>query len=477
MGRRKNKTIEEDLEIKSFTKKGHGLARYVNMHGHASDVEIPRSIPGEVVRAAFHRKRRKRFQGDIIEVIQASPSRVSPRCKHFTDCGGCRWQHFSYEEELRRKEEMIRKEFSPLLKESKASQLPIVPSSPPWRYRNKMEFSFSESSSGERFLGLMQEGKRGRVVDIEECRLANEWFTNVLFAVRRWWKDSSLQAYRHEKDSGSLRTLTVREGKRSGERMLVLTVSGNPQYSLSHELLNRFVATVREVLEKGDSPPALSVFLRIHQIKKGSPSKFYEWKLYGPEYIRERLSLGERTLEFSISPSSFFQPNTLQAEKIYSLAIEMAGISENDVVFDLYCATGTLGMLASLRAKKTIGIELSPESSLDARENIKRNHISNMEAITGDVGKTLSRLQTENSFEKADVVFVDPPRAGLDEEAISHIIRLSPSKIVYISCNPSSQAKNVQEFVKSGYGLSAIRPVDQFPHTVHVENIAVLIKS
>lgn len=474
MARRKKAPIEVELEIESWTKEGFGQATYKNSHGHSYPVEVPHTLPGEKVRVLLVNKRRGKYSSLLQEVLQASPERIEPKCAHFGSCGGCRWQHLPYSKQLERKADFVQREFSTLLEKNSLEIQAIVPCETPWKYRNKMEFTFSENAKQTKFLGLMMAGGGGKVFNLTECHLVNSWFAEAVSAVRKWWEESELHAYHHRKDAGSLRTLTVREGKRTGDRLVMLTLSGNPDYAVSKDSLDSFAASLREALEKEPSSPKLSIFVRIQQIKKGEPTKFYEWKLYGPEFLRETLSLEETTLQFNVSPTAFFQPNTDQAENFYALALNMAGLSEETIVFDLYCGTGTLGMLASQKAKKVLGIELSPESSLDARENVKDNHINNMEVITGDVGKTLTQLRAEEGFETPQLVVVDPPRIGLDEEALKNILDLSPEKILYISCNPASQAENIKVLTEEKYTLLAVRPVDQFPHTLHVENIAVL---
>jgi 23S rRNA (uracil1939-C5)-methyltransferase len=202
--------------------------------------------------------------------------------------------------------------------------------------------------------------------------------------------------------------------------------------------------------------------------------------LYGPDHIREILLIKTDPAEepvpmkFNISPSAFFQPNTRQAEKLYSIALKMAIIPKHTVVYDLYCGTGTLGICAARRARQVVGVELSPESAHDARHNASENGLENVEILTGAVHEKLEEIRAQERFPPPDLVMVDPPRAGLDAAALKHIIQLRPPKILYISCNPATQAENVADFVAAGYRLQAMQPIDQFPHTAHIENIVVL---
>ncbi len=286
-----------------------------------------------------------------------------------------------------------------------------------------------------------------------------------------------MEAYHLGRNTGALRTLTLREGQRTGDRMVMLTVSGNPQYSIQRKHLESFVSILREAIEPVGPDQQLSIFLRIQQIAKGSPTQFYEMVLYGPDHIREMLHLERldgklQTLKFRISPTAFFQPNTLQAERLYSRAIQLTQAQKNARVYDLYCGTGTLGLCMASQVKEVIGIELSPESVIDARENIKLNHLSNVSIRQGDVGRMLSLLLEDKQI--PDVVMVDPPRAGLDARAIEHLLALKAPTLTYISCNPATQTSNLESLIKGGYQLKAVQPVDQFPQTIHVENILVL---
>jgi 23S rRNA (uracil1939-C5)-methyltransferase len=278
-------------------------------------------------------------------------------------------------------------------------------------------------------------------------------------------------------DTGALRTLTVREGKRTGDRLVMLTVSGNPAYALSQKQLQGFIAAVRASVPEGEWP-VLSIFLRVQQILKGSPTQFFEMHLHGPDHLQERMHLAlgdgsELRLTFKISPSSFFQPNTLQAEKLYAAALDMICCPKG-VVLDLYAGTATLGMAIAARAERVIAIEINPYACFDAESNRVLNGISNLEIACGDVGKMLEMLKQRAGFVSPDLVIVDPPRSGLDAVAMGHLKSLLPQEILYISCNPESQAMNIQEFVQYGYRLVTMQPVDQFPHTPHIENIAFL---
>jgi len=430
-------------------------------------------MPGDSVRAKVIKKRGGIHSALLEEVVTQAANRQTPLCKHFARCGGCRWQHVPYAEQLELKEALVRKSFAALIDDSVLWK-PLVRSPQEWQYRNKMEFSFSQNARKELFLGLMLGASRGKVENLTECHLVHPWFMEAVEAARQWWKEAGVEAYHPSRNAGSLRTLIVREGFRTGDRMVMLTVSGNPDYALNKAQIAAFTAHVRRAVEPKSGEGSLSVFLRIQQIAKGVPTNFYEMHLYGTEHVREVMHVGSERLQFHVSPSAFFQPNPLQAEQLYAAAVELAEVPADATVYDLYCGTGTLGICVAKSAKQVIGIEASPEAVIDARENATLNGVHNIRFFQGTVEDLLAKVHEENSVPRPDVVFVDPPRAGLDPQALLQLVDLQSPKIVYVSCNPVTQAANIAELIKGGYRLTIVQPFDQFPQTVHIENIAVL---
>jgi 23S rRNA (uracil1939-C5)-methyltransferase len=435
--------------ITAWSSYGYGKGSYTMSSGEECDVEIPYTMPGDVATIEI-RRAQKAF---LKEVITSSPQRLAPRCPHYTICGGCRYQHIPYSMQSDNKVSFIKD----LFPEHHPVMRPFICCDSSWHYRNKMDFTFSNDKKGTLFLGLMMPNYRGKVVNIISCSIVDSWFTSTLEYAREWWLESGLQAYRHHCDKGSLRSLTLRRSHTTGDTMAILTVSGNPEYALTQKHLDSLVEKL--------SPMVSSIFVTIQQIKKGSPTQFFEWKLYGSDTITETFS----RFSFDISPSAFFQPNSLQAEKLFSEAIALLDPSPDDIVYDLYCGIGTLGTYASPYVKKVYGIELCAAAALDARENIKKNGITNMEIFTGDTGALVTDIE-----EKPSAVIVDPPRSGLDNKTLSFLKGTLPPKILYISCNPKTQKDNVEALMASGYVVTAIQPVDQFPHTPHLENIVLL---
>ena len=376
-----------ELFIEDFNEKGEGVAFFNDEARGRMKIVVPCTLIGDRVEAKVNkRKRRGIYKGRLEKILQKSDLRVVPKCRHTDICGGCVLQEMKYGEQLKLKEKKVFLEFEDIIIKYPVVIYSIISCRDPWFYRNKMEFSFSENAGGTKYLGLMIAGANKYVFNLECCYLASFWMSDVLNAVRKWWEHSSLQAYNYNTNEGSLRYLTMREGKNTDEKMVILTVSGEEEYILSEQELENFTKTVREGV-KDDGK--LSVYLRIWKIEKKKPTTFVDRLLFGKSHITEKMQIKDRGFNFKISPSSFFQPNTFQAELLYNKALELAEITKEAVVFDLYCGTGTLAMVFSLHARKVVAIELNPDSIKDAKENMKLNDINNCEMHVGDVGKVL----------------------------------------------------------------------------------------
>ncbi|MDF2549106.1 MAG: hypothetical protein K0S07_173 [Chlamydiales bacterium] len=459
------------FQIDAYDKHGYGLAM-VNTIETPSLAAVPFTMPGDVIEGRLYKREKGVYQGALVQIIEPAKERQEAPCSHFGSCGGCLFQHIPEETQLELKEQKIATLFAPYIE--RGVELHPMIASAPYHYRNKMEFSFSEDRYGERYLGLFLRHWPGRVCHVDDCQLGPSWFMDALSSVRRFWAKTELKAYRPARDEGSLRNLTVRDG--DNHRMVILTVSGNPSFALSKEEIALFQETLTADL-KVDCE--LTLVIRIQQLLKGQPTQFFEMFLCGPDALAATLTLEEpvpQSLTFHISPQAFFQPNPVQAVKVYEKALTLAAIEPGDLVFDLYCGTGTISLLAAKLAKRVIGIDLSADSTYDARENSKRLQIGNAEFLTADVGQALLELKKRADYQEPDVVFVDPPRAGLDHKALLEVVSTQAKRIIYISCNPLTQRLNIEEIEKMGYVLKVLQPIDQFPQTVHLENIALLEK-
>ena len=416
--------------VDRYSKKGHGALK-------GSRREIVGGLLGEELIVDKYDK--------LLEVLQASPHRIPPKCPHVGSCGGCAWQQMRYEAQLQLKQEKIISLFG--------TSSRIIACDDPFYGRNKMEFSFSEDKAGERYLGLMMPQARGRVLNLQECHLVSSFFTETLKLVREFWQKTELKAFHPPSGRGTLRNLTVREGLRTGEKMVILTVNGDPEWALKKD----HIAAFKKIFD-----PSVSLFIKLHTAIKGRPTTFSEFHLQGPTHIHEVVL--NRT--FMISPDAFFQPNTHMAEKLYQAAIDLAKPTKEMVVFDLFSGTGTLGILFAPHVKQVISVEINPYAVFDAEANAEIQGVKNLTAYKGDVGVILPTLTA-----RPDLVLLDPPRMGIGTFAIEHLLKLKPERILYISCNVATQKTDIEALP---YEIEAVQPVDQFPHTPHIENIVLL---
>lgn len=454
-----------EAEITSFSKKGEATAE-IKRGESKRKVYFTGAIIGDKV--AFNMPRGRLPRKVVVEplaIIKPSEQRVEPRCAHAGICGGCSWQEMAYSAQLKHKEELVTGLFKPFHVDSVYH--PIIGAKKLFDYRNKMEFSFSQDKVGGQFLGLNQPGKKQKIITIDRCHLVNSWVSDVLKAVRAWWKEyPGIQAYHFMSGTGCLQTLTLREGKKTGEKMVILTVSQSVSSMLDGKALNSLKAFIKQAF---DGAEGISIFLRIHSVKKGRGSEYYEMHLSGKPLIKEELTIKGKTFTFAVSPSSFFQPNTEMAEVIYEKALELAQPKQEDKVLDLYAGAATFGTIFAPFVKRVLSIEYNPYAVCDGETNLELNHIDNVAIIKGDVGKVLEEYQG-----RADLAIVDPPRMGLDATAVSHLMRLKANKLLYVSCNVHTQVENIKEFIRGGYQIKAVQPIDQFPHTPHLENIVLL---
>lgn len=446
------------LTIEAFDSKGNGRARFGE-----NEVRVPFALPGETVEAFITWSKKKGvLHGELKHIATPSSKRIEKACPHFGRCGGCTFQMLSYEDQIAFKNNAIQNLFP------KAK--PVITAPQAFSYRNKMEYSFSENREGKKFLGLYISGKKGKVETLENCLISPAWFSLALEATMNFWEKTALKAYFPPKDKGTLRSLTLREGACTGDRMAFLTVSGNPEFAPSKKDLDLWCEAIKKTCQPDEGN--LSLFVIVQQLSKGEATRFFQLHLLGPDHIREKFFLKygeeEKELLFQISPLAFFQPNSKQANLIYQTALNMCPFDQGGVVWDLYCGTATLGAAFSFKAEKVEGIELSPEAVCDARENLKLNGISNMNVYQGDVGKLLPELKTS-----PDLIIIDPPRSGLMPKVLEILVESGARYILYISCNPLTQKSDSDVFLEKGFEIIEVQPIDQFPQTPHLENIVL----
>ncbi|MGH3042995.1 MAG: 23S rRNA (uracil(1939)-C(5))-methyltransferase RlmD [Gaiellaceae bacterium] len=446
------KDQEVELRIDSLAYGGNGVAR---LNGFV--VFVRRALPGDRVRARVTKVKRSHAEAVSLEVVEAGAPRVEAPCAHYPACGGCRFQDLAYEAQLGAKAQQVTDAlrriggFGDLLPE------PPVPARSVFHYRNKLEYSFTTLDDGSVGLGFHRAGRWDEVLDVERCWLTTDLGNGIREAVKAWARAEGLPAYDQERQEGYLRHLVVREGRNTGQALAVL-VTGPGDLAGADALVEalRAFPEVRSVHWAVNDSPAEVTNL---------PTDL----LWGEEAIEEEI-LG---LRYRVRPNAFLQTNTEMCEVLYGVAAEFAALTGNETVYDLYCGIGTIGLTLAREALTVWGIEHSQQSIACAVENAELNGVANAAFFAGDVGRDLDELRERAG--SPDVVVVDPPRAGLAGKAVRRVGELRAPRLVYVSCNPTTLAGNAKELVNDfDYRLERVRPVDMFPHTPHIEAVALL---
>jgi len=442
---------ELELHVDSLAFGGNGVAR---LNGFV--VFVRRGLPGDTVRARVTKVKRSHAEALAVEVIEPGPQRTPAPCAHYPACGGCRFQDLAYEAQIESKEAQVADALRRIGGIGDAPLEPIVPAESIFHYRNKLEYSFTRTPSGAA-LGFHKAGRWDEVLEVERCWLTTELGNAVRTAVRDWAREERLEAYDQTDGSGYLRHLVVREGRNTGQALVQLVTAQGERFETGYlvEVLRRF-PEVRSIHWAVNETPAEVTNL---------PTRL----LWGEEAIEEELS----GLRFRVRPNAFLQTNSAMAERLYALAAEYAELSREDTLYDLYCGIGTIGLVLARDALTVWGIDISEESVACALENAELNGITNAAFFAGNVGQVIEELRDRAGG--PDVVVVDPPRAGLAGKALRRIGRLAAPRLVYVSCNPTTLASDVKQLVADhGYRLERARPVDMFPHTPHIETVALL---
>ena len=374
------------------------------------------------------------------------------KCNISKKCGGCQFQGIPYKEQLKKKQ---KKEQS--LLGSYGKVCPIIGMENPYYYRNKVHAVFDRDRKGNIISGIYEEGTH-RVVPVENCLIEDEKSQEIIRTIRGMLKSFKIRTYDEDTGYGLLRHVLIRRGFSTGEIMVVL-VTGSPIFPSK----NNFVKALRK-----EHPEITTVVLNVNDRQTSMVLGDREKPIFGPGFIKDRLC----GCMFRISPKSFYQVNPVQTEILYQTAIDYAGLTGKETVIDAYCGIGTIGLIAAKKAGKVIGVELNKDAVKDARINAKENKITNAAFYQGDAGRFMVEMAAKG--EKADVVFMDPPRAGSDERFLSSVVKLSPKKGIYISCNPETLARDLKYLTKHHYKVEKIQPVDMFPFCDHVETVCSL---
>ncbi|MDE6854674.1 MAG: 23S rRNA (uracil(1939)-C(5))-methyltransferase RlmD [Muribaculaceae bacterium] len=465
--KRKELPLLEDVEIIDVAAEGNALARVDDMV-----VFVPFGAPGDRVDIKIEKKKKSYAQGRISAMRKPSDIRVTPPCRHFTVCGGCRWQHLPYDYQLKCKRQQVVDALERIAK----VELPEIPdalgSKEIWEYRNKMEYTFSnrcwltfeQLASGEEFpdrnaAGFHIPGAFDKVLDIDRCWLQDDISNRMRRFVKDYGKAHGLPFYDLKAQEGFLRTMMVRIAS-TGEIMVVLVVGEDRPEDLK-ALLEAFAAEFPEVTS----------LMYVINTKVNDTFADLDVHLFkGKDFIEEEME----GLRFRVGPKSFYQTNSKQAYELYKVVRDFARLTGDELVYDLYTGTGTIANFVSRSARRVVGIEYVPEAIEDAKVNSARNGIDNTVFYAGDMKDVLTDAFIAEHG-SPDVMIVDPPRAGMHGDVVETILRACPPVIVYVSCNPATQARDL-ELLDGSYKVEAVQPVDMFPHTQHVENVVRLVR-
>ncbi len=421
---------------------------------------IESALPGDQIMAQITKLKPNYAEAKVLEIKSPSHYRVQPRCSHFGICGGCTWQDLAYPQQLVYKTKQVQETLEHIGGFTAPPVRKTLPSPEIFFYRNKMEFSFSHDQNRVPILGLHEKGRFDRVFDLEECFLQSETSNQIVNFIREFIRENQITIYNLKTHQGFLRFLTIREGKNTGEIMVnLVTNKGDfPQGKvLAQALLTKF-------------PQIKSVVRNINTQKAQIAVGEKEELLAGKNFIREKI--GE--FVFELSAGSFFQTNTKQAEGLYQVVLELADLKGDETVLDLYSGTGTISFFLAKKSGQVVGVESNPKTVADAKKNADLNKIGNCQFICEEAKSflALAHLRKENY----DLVVIDPPRAGLHPQVVGNILKLSAPKIVYVSCNPATLARDLKLLCESQYKLEIVQPLDMFPHTFHIESVAKLLR-
>ena len=438
-----------EATVTDYTAEGQGVA-----HVEGCAVFLPNAIAGERYQIRLEKVGKTWAAGKIVQILEKSPHRVNRECEVAKLCGGCDFWHMDYEEETRLKAERVRQCLNRMGGES-LEEVPILAAPTCHGYRNKAQYPVS-AEKGRAYAGFFRAGTHD-VVENRRCRILPEETDRVKDAVMDYVNQCRVSAYDETAHTGLLRHIYVRRGAVSGQILVCLAVNGR---KLPH---------IPELIQRLQKIPGFTTLVLSVNTKKGNAVLGDEFiTLYGPGYIEDTLC----GLSFRLSPRSFYQVNHHQAQRLYEAAIAQAQITKADTVLDLYCGVGTITLAMAGAAGKVIGVEVVPQAVEDARDNARRNGIENAEFFCGDAGQ--AALELEKQGVKADVVIVDPPRKGLNADTVEALARFSPRRIVYVSCDPATLARDVKLLKEKGYALQNALAADLFPRCSHVETVILL---
>lgn len=440
-----------ELEITGLGSSGEGVGK-----AHGFTVFVKGALPGETVRVKLFQVKKSYASGTITDILKVSPQRVEPPCPFYKDCGGCQLQHLSYEGQLAVKRQQVKDALERIGHIESCEVLPVIGMVAPWHYRNKMQFPAAKTD-GKIQIGCYA-ALTHNVIDIDDCIIQKQANNKIMQVVRRWMQQFNIAAYDESTGKGVVRHVMGRVGVKTGDVMAVIITAC---YDIPHAgelvtMLKSEVGGIKSIVQ--------NINKKRTNVIMGSKNRV----LYGKSTIKDKLG----HLKFNISPLSFFQVNSEQTEKLYAAALNFAGLNGGETVIDCYCGTGTISLYLAQKAGKVYGIEIVEPAIKDANANAAANNITNAQFICGDAAVEMPSLLAQGV--KPDVVLLDPPRAGCDKKVLAAIAEVRPKKVVYVSCNPASLARDMAFLTQNGYKAVKAQPVDMFPMTHHVETVVLL---
>ncbi|HKJ33423.1 MAG TPA: 23S rRNA (uracil(1939)-C(5))-methyltransferase RlmD [Balneolales bacterium] len=458
---------ELTLRIDSAAFKGKGVGRIDNIA-----IFVQNTTPGDLVKARIIKKKKKYREAKLLEVLEPGEKRIPPKCKHADICGGCSWQHIPYDYQLEIKRDQVTDHLQRIGGFKDLMPNPVIGSEQAFHYRNKMEYSFGdrrwlteeEINSGKEIkdkdvaVGLHVPGRFDRILNLEECYLQIPVSYQIMDFVRSFALENDIPPYNTIKHTGFFRNVAIRNSYHTDD-LMVNIVTYRDNESIMNDLKEKLLQSF---------PDITTIVNNVNDTKSPVATGRYEKIYYGPGFIRD--SIGPYT--FKIHSNAFFQTNTKQAEKLYDVALNFAAIQPDDLVYDLYCGVGTLTLYTSSKAYKVVGIEVNDVAIENARFNAKENEVSNVEFRLGDM-KDVFKDELIAEFGKPDVIITDPPRSGMHPDVVEKLKDLRVSRLVYVSCNSSTMARDLAELAEI-YDINEVQPVDMFPQTYHIENVVCL---
>ncbi|SFB15438.1 23S rRNA (uracil1939-C5)-methyltransferase [Lentibacillus halodurans] len=446
---KKNQTVT--LQFEDLTHEGSGVGK---INGYP--LFVPYALPGEVGEVKVIKVKKNFGFGKLLKVTESSPERVEPPCDVFYTCGGCQLQHMSYDMQLEMKQNQVKNAMRKIARLEHVPVHPIIRMEDPWRYRNKVQMPVGEKDDGELITGFYQKRSHRIIEGMETCNIQDEVNDRMVEAVRRIADRLGIPAYDEQNDTGVLRHIVVRTGEVTKDTMIVI-ITRTPDLLHQEELIKELIQTY---------PHIKSIVHNINDRKTNSIWGKKSKTIWGEDYIYDQIG----DIKFAISAKSFYQVNPPQTKKLYDKALAYAKISSYDTVVDAYCGIGTISLFMAQEARKVYGVEVVPEAVDDAKKNAKLNRITNAEFYVGEAEKVMPWWTAQGL--RPDVIVVDPPRKGCDEELLKAMIDMEPKRIVYVSCNPSTLARDLGILEDGGYATQEVQPVDMFPQTHHVECVA-----